>query len=68
MSFVVSALGMVVVLYVLSWYSFPLILGLAVKGLSGGLVYLGLLFGTGGLSLSELKQVFLRKNNVTADF
>ncbi|MFH1182811.1 MAG: flippase [Candidatus Moraniibacteriota bacterium] len=68
MSFIISALGMTMVMYFLNLYTFPLILGLAVKGISGGLVYLGLLFGTGGLSFSELKQVFLKKSNVPTDF
>jgi len=68
LSFIISALGMVAVLYGLNQYSFPLITGLAIKGSLGGIVYLGLLFGTGGLSLFELRQVFLRKNNVPTDF
>ena len=68
MSLVISALGMTAVMYFLSAYSFSLITGLVIKGASGGLAYLGLLFATGGLTLTELKRVFLEKSNVSTDF
>lgn len=67
-SFIISALGMIIILYLLNLYSYPLIPGLLVKGIAGGLTYIGLLFGTGGLSFSELKKVFLERRNVPADF
>lgn len=67
-SFLISALGMGLALYYLNLFSYPLWLGLVVKGSVGGLTYLALLFGTKGLAFSELQQLFAVKRNEQTDF
>jgi len=67
-SFLMSALGMGLALYCLNLFSYPLWLGLFVKGSIGAIVYLALLFGTKGLTFSELQQVFMVKRNEQTDF
>jgi len=66
-SFFVSALGMVLILYCVSIFDYPLLPSLLIKGLAGGVTYLALLFGTGGLTFSEIRQVFIKRNE-PADF
>ena len=61
MSLGISTVGMILVLYLLNSQSFSLWLGLAVKGLMGGGVYLGLLFLTSGIRVSEIKEIFSKK-------
>lgn len=61
-SFIISALGMIAVLYGLNFYSYPhWLVGLFIKGFAGGVTYLALLFATKGITFSELQRVFLMK-------
>jgi O-antigen/teichoic acid export membrane protein len=63
-SLLVSGLGMAGILLGLSFFTFThWWLGLFVKAAVGGIVYVALLFGTKGISLSELQQVFLMKRD-----
>ncbi|MBM3256298.1 MAG: flippase [Candidatus Moranbacteria bacterium] len=57
-SIAVSSIGMVAVLYFISTYSFPLWQSIVIKGISGGAVYLVLLFATRGLKMAEIKEIF----------
>lgn len=67
-SFLISALGMVAVLYGLSFYPYShWWLGLFVKGFVGGITYVALLFSTKGISFFELQQVFLMKRSNEPD-
>lgn len=59
--FLVSTLGMVLSLYLIQSVSFSLWISLLLKGSLGGGVYLGLLFLTSGLTISEIKEIFSKK-------
>ena len=67
-SFIASAVGMIAVLYGLSFYSFSVWTGLMVKGSMGAITYLVLLFVTKGISFTELQEVFQLKRNNESDF
>lgn len=61
-SFIISALGMIVVLYCLGLVTYPYWwLGLFIKGFVGGVAYVALLFSTKAVTFSELQRVFLMK-------
>ena len=64
LSFLTSSLGMILVLYFLNNFSFSLLPGLVVKGMLGGLVYFFLIFLTGGISFSEIKEIFVTNKAV----
>ncbi len=61
LSLLVSSLGMIIALYLLNGLSFSLWTGLVIKGLISSGIYIGLLFLTSGIKISEIKQIFSKQ-------
>jgi len=66
-SFLVSGLGMFLILYSFSFFTYSLWTGLLIKGFVGAVTYIALLFSTKGLTFSELQQIFMVKTNEQPD-